>query len=103
MKPINYKVGMLVEHPARPQWGPGKVVAVDDDRLFVCFKNDIQQKAKTFMRAMAQFTVRGEQTDVVLDALPNASHQSGEWMLPKNFEKVMSRAAAKADKAAKAG
>jgi hypothetical protein len=89
-----FKVGMLVEHPARPQWGPGKVVAVDESRLHVYFKNEIEAKAKTFMRSMAPLKVCHDQNDEVLDSLPKASQQSGEWMLPKNYEKVLSRAAA---------
>ena len=28
----SYKIGMLVEHPSRPQWGPGKVVAMGEGR-----------------------------------------------------------------------
>ena len=28
MAPEEYKVGTLVEHPKRPEWGPGKILAV---------------------------------------------------------------------------
>ena len=95
MKNGTYKVGMLVDHPARPQWGPGKVVAVGEDRIHVYFKNELEKKAKTILTTTVAPTVAEEQTDAVLDSLPVATLDGVYWMLPKNYEKVMAKAAAK--------
>jgi hypothetical protein len=93
MKTPNFKVGMLVDHPARPQWGPGRIVAVDEMRIHVFFKGEIEQKAKTIMREGCKLTVCDEQSDVVLDELPTATYSGGEWMLPRQFEKTLQKAA----------
>ncbi len=29
-----YKIGMIVRHPTRSQWGPGKILDVASDRTF---------------------------------------------------------------------
>jgi hypothetical protein len=87
-----YKVGMLVDHPMRPQWGPGKVVAVAEDRIHVYFRNDLEKKAKTIVTTCVSPTVAESQTDDVLDILPPAVHDGDSWMLPKNYEKLMQRA-----------
>jgi hypothetical protein len=102
MKNGAYKVGMLVDHPARPQWGPGKVVAVGEDRIHVYFRDDIEKKAKTILTTTIVPTVAEEQSDKVLDALPEATHDGVYWMLPKNYEKVMAKAAKLAEAAATA-
>ena len=96
MAAINYKAGMLVEHPARPQWGVGTIVGVEEDRLHVYFKGEIEKKAKTFMRAIAPLIVAESQTDAVLDAMPSATHEVGGWELPRGYEKAMAKAAAAA-------
>ena len=89
MKPIRYKVGMLIDHPKRPQWGPGKVVAVADDRIHVYFRDDLEIKAKTILTAIVSPGIAEAQNDAVLDLLPAAAHNGVDWMLPKNYEKLM--------------
>ncbi len=93
MKTTTYKVGMLVEHPIRPQWGPGKVIAVSDDRVHVYFRDALEKKAKSLMREHVALKVADTQTDAVLDILPEATQEDGNWMLPKNYEKLMAKAA----------
>lgn len=94
MSKSEYKVGMLIQLPNRPQWGPGKIVAIAEERLYVYFRDDLEKKAKTLLTSVVTPVVADEQTDAVLDSLPAATHDGVSWMLPKNYEKVMARAAA---------
>ena len=96
MTKSDYKVGMLVEHPTRPQWGPGKIVAIGDDRIYVYFRDDLEKKAKTILTTVVTPRIAAEQADAVLDVLPSATHDGINWMLPKNYEKVLLRAAKQA-------
>lgn len=89
-----YKVGMIVEHPARPQWGPGKVMAVADGRVHVVFRDELEPKAKAIMTDLIPLSVAAEQTDGVLDLLPAATESAGSWMLPKNYERILNKGAA---------
>jgi len=89
MKATTYNVGMFVEHPSRPQWGPGKVMAVSSKRVYVVFRNDIERKAKAILRDLVELTVATDQTDLVLDLLPAAIEEGGDWILPKNYERFL--------------
>jgi len=93
MKATVFKVGMLVEHPNRPEWGVGKVSGVEEDRLHIFFKGNLEKKAKVILRSIISLTVAEDQTDPVLDSLPEASQEDGGWVLPKNYEKKMAAAA----------
>jgi hypothetical protein len=42
-----YRKGMLVENTACPQWGPGKIVHVDD-RLHIIFRDLEEEMAKKY-------------------------------------------------------
>jgi len=33
------KIGKIVRHPSRPQWGNGKVIAIDDNEVEISFQN----------------------------------------------------------------
>ena len=89
MKAPSYNVGMFVEHPSRPQWGPGKVMAVTGERIYVVFRNEMERKAKAILREVVQLTVAVDQTDAVLDLLPSAVQEDGDWILPKNYERFL--------------
>ena len=92
MKSTNYKVGMIVAHPKRPEWGPGKVVAVAEERVHVVFRDSLERKAKAIMREVVSLDVCDMQNDAVLDVLPPATEDGGSWILPKNYERVLHRA-----------
>ena len=85
----SYKVGMLVEHPNRPEWGPGKIVAVADDRIFVYFRDALEKKAKAILTTLVTPVVAENQTDAVMDLMPAAVQDGADWMLPKGYEKRM--------------
>jgi hypothetical protein len=97
MRPAKFQVGMLVEHPARPQWGLGKIVAMDDERLYVVFMGDLAFKAKAFIRTIAPLSIAEKQTDTVLDTLPPAKLLEGSWELPRNYARLMLNAGAGQD------
>jgi hypothetical protein len=91
-----YKIGMLIEHPSRPQWGPGKVVALGEGKIYVYFRDELEKKAKTLLTTIVSPTVANEQSDAVLDLLPPATHDGADYMLPKNYMKLMHLVPAKA-------
>lgn len=85
----SYKIGMLVEHPSRPQWGPGKVIALGEGRIYVYFRDELEKKAKTLLTTIVSPRIAEEQSDAVLDLLPPAVHDGVSYMLPKNYMKLM--------------
>lgn len=78
-----YTVGQLVEHPQRPQWGPGRVVAMGEGRLHVFFRDDLESKAKVILTELVALRVCESQADAVLDELPAAKYDGQHWILPK--------------------
>src|SRR5947199_396246 len=44
MARVKYEAGMIVEHPNRPDWGPGKILSVTNDTLAVRWR-DVQVAA----------------------------------------------------------
>jgi hypothetical protein len=93
-----YSVGQLVEHPQRPQWGPGRVVAMGDGRLHVFFRDDLESKAKVILTELVSLRVCDSQADTVLDVLPAAKYDGQHWVLPKS--KSRTRASKEAKEAA---
>ena len=85
MKNVHYKVGMLVDHPNRPQWGPGKIVHVEATRVHVFFRDDLERKAKAIVRSVVSLSVAAAQSDGVLDGLPAAVCDHGSWLLPASY------------------
>ena len=78
-----YSVGMLVEHPQRPEWGPGRVVAVASDRLHLFFRDALEGRAKVILTQLVSLKVCESQVDEVLDNLPPAKFDGRDWVLPK--------------------
>jgi hypothetical protein len=96
VKTTKYKVGMIVEHPKRPAWGPGKVIALGEGRIHVVFRDDLERVAKAILTTIINLDVAEAQTDTILDVLPAAKLEGGNWVLPKNFERIVQRAVGKA-------
>jgi hypothetical protein len=84
-----YKIGMLVEHPSRPQWGPGQVIALGEGKIYVYFRDELEKKARTLLTNIVAPRIAESQTDEVLDLLPAATHDGMNYMLPKNYLKLM--------------
>ena len=87
MKNVNYKVGMLVDHPNRPAWGPGKIVHIDATKVHVFFRDDLERKAKPIVVTLAPLRIAASQSDFDLDRLPAPSEQDGSWLLPANYSR----------------
>ncbi len=73
----SYVVGMLVEHPNRPAWGPGKVLClggVGGSKITVYFRDVEEQNLNDAVKIMdtnlVQLRVAATQTDPMLDNLP---------------------------------
>jgi hypothetical protein len=69
-----YTVGMIVEHPTRPDWGPGKVLAVEHERITVYWRDLRESKAGDAVKVMninaIPLSVAASQSDPWLDHLP---------------------------------
>jgi hypothetical protein len=78
-----YSVGLLVEHPQRPEWGPGRVVAVGTDRIYVFFRDAMENRARVILTELVALRTRDDQTDEVLDHLPPAKYDGRDWVLTK--------------------
>ena len=86
----------MVEHPQRPEWGPGRVVAVSDERLHVFFRDALETKAKVILTNLVTLKVCESQEDAALDAMPAAKFDGQDWVLPKTKPSKSKKAAAAA-------
>ncbi len=83
------KVGMIVDHPNKPDWGPGKVVYLGGGMAHVFFREQLSRQAKVLMTNLAKLTEADEQHDPVLDMLPEAAEHGGYWLLPGSYQRTM--------------
>ena len=81
MPPENWHVGTLVIQPNRPEWGPGKIVKVVDQRVYVVWRDLPDREAKA-MRG-SSLTRSPNQQDDLLDNLPPLVEKEGKLLLPK--------------------
>ena len=91
---VAYVVGMLVEHPKRPAWGPGKVLAiggVDGKKITVYFRdfeekneeNNLNRAVKKIDTTKVQLRVADIQTDPMLDNLPPFTNNAFKSTKPR--------------------
>jgi hypothetical protein len=73
---------MLVDHPGRPEWGPGKVVHVKGQKVHIVFRDVPDRKAKVMDTSIAPVRRRECQHDDVLDNLPPVAEEDGSFCLP---------------------
>lgn len=76
-------VGELVVHPARPEWGPGKVVRVESPAVQVVFRDTPDRAAKRIRVDVVPLKRAADQRDEYLDNLPPLSEEAGLLVLPK--------------------
>lgn len=69
MTDAKYQIGLLIRHPARPDWGLGKILTLDASVARVHFKNDVED-FRAFSLEKVAFDVAEVQSDPVLDNLP---------------------------------
>lgn len=69
-----YEEGLIVEHPRKPEWGPGRILAVRGTRITVYFR-DIrgdgpEDAVRTIDIKVVPLDLAAMQTDPILDNLP---------------------------------
>jgi len=79
----NYKVGMLVEHPSRPEWGPGKVVKIGRGLLHVFWRDNDRNEAMKISLKHIEPTIAEVQDDDLLDNMPPLIEKHGVLILEK--------------------
>jgi hypothetical protein len=103
---MDFTVGMLVIHPAKPEWGPGKVLKVGGKKVEVAFRDLPARDIKLLHADISGLVAVPEQTDPALDQLllsktvqgisgtpRKRQNNSGKSVLPKNWkpdDKVLS-------------
>lgn len=61
--------GVLVRHPTKPDWGLGKVLAMQGNNVTIYFKDDATDH-RTFLIDKIKLNVADDQSDPMLDKLP---------------------------------
>ena len=69
MNKTEIKEGFLVRHPAKPEWGLGKVLALQGDNATIFFRDDATDH-RTILLSLVELIVADEQSDPMLDKLP---------------------------------
>jgi hypothetical protein len=87
MSPTEYKVGMLVEHPKMPQWGPGKILDIRGQILTIYFRDVPEQKVgdavKNISLDYVSLIAVECQTDFMLESLPAIRKGKGQMVRPR--------------------
>jgi hypothetical protein len=76
-----YKQGTLVENTGAPQWGPGKVVHVAGDNLFILFRDIEGNAAKKVKSDSPALRIAASQSDPILDNLRPVVEKNGCWVV----------------------
>lgn len=88
-----YQVGQLVEHPLRPEWGPGKVVSVINHIVHVFFRDYSTKMAMPISSEHVTLNILPELNDDILDNLPPLMETAdGKWHLHHEIEMTVSDA-----------
>lgn len=96
---MDFTVGMLIVHPARPEWGPGKVLKVSGNKVDIAFKYLPAGEIKKFCVDIAGLVAAEDQLDPAFDqvglsntgkATSGAKHNKpknvpGRNNIPKNW------------------
>jgi hypothetical protein len=78
-----FQVGMIVEHSTEHGWGPGKVIAVRDEKVHVVFRDVSGREAKTFPVNTNFLTESVTQNDPILSNIPPLKEENGKFVLPR--------------------
>ena len=80
---MEYKIGMIVDHPAMPEWGSGKIVAIRGDYIYVIFRNLPEREAKKFNSSKIALIIASDQNDPILNNLSPVKEKDGTYLLPR--------------------
>ncbi len=82
-----YKVGLVVENPKAPQWGPGKILAIEGRTVTVYFRDFTERKRGDAVKKISldhvELAVSRSQSDPMLDNLPAFSNGRLEIREPR--------------------
>ncbi len=98
MLPREWQIGEVVTHPNRPDWGPGKIVRVEANRIHVVWRDLPDRAAKKIVPTAISLERAADQSDPVLDNLPPLVERKGELFLPAervSFQQAVDRFLAK--------
>ena len=73
-------VGRVVDNPMQPGWGPGRVVAIKGNNLWVVFRDHPGHEAK--LMTPTALRLAASQSDPILDNLPEPELVNGRPVLP---------------------
>ncbi len=79
----SFHSGTIVELSAKPEWGPGKVVHVDGDKVHIIFRDREDRTAKVFLMSTPALSEAAVQSDPFLDNLPPLRQTEHGWQLPR--------------------
>lgn len=86
MHEAEIKAGMLVVHPRKPEWGPGRVVKIDRDCAWVFWRDADGGEAKRMDRRLVSLQPATTQSDPTLDNLPPLTDARGQLVgIPKRL------------------
>lgn len=74
---------MIVNHPTRHDWGPGKVIAVHGEKIHVIFRDFPGREAKVLTTKSVTLEKAEIQSDPILDNLPPLKEKKGKYLLPR--------------------
>lgn len=74
-------VGTLVINPLMPDWGPGKIVKSESNRVHVVWRDLSDRAARIMVTSAVQRAA--DQHDDILDNLPPLVEKDGKLLLPK--------------------
>lgn len=75
-------VGMLVQHPNKPEWGPGKIVRIQGNLASIVFRDLSGREAKAIRMDIVSLRLAPDQQDEILDNLPPLVDDRGRLVLP---------------------
>lgn len=91
MSSNSLEVGTLVINPSKPEWGPGKVVKLASQRVYVVWRDLPDREAKAMVPSALKRAP--DQGDPILNNLPPLVEKDGKLLLPKNrvtFDQALS-------------
>lgn len=82
MNSDEFRVGDLVDHPLKVEWGPGKIVKIVPERVYVVWRDLPGREAKLLVTSAVRRAA--DQRDAILDNLPPLVEKDGKLVLPKD-------------------
>lgn len=88
---MEYGIGMLVTHPLKTEWGPGKVLRVQGEKIHVFFRDLPEKEAKLINTSIVELMRAEIQSDQVLDNLPPFVEQGQKLTLPGKRQRLTAK------------